>query len=119
MKRLALIALLAGAPSLVSCTGEVSGPDLARASSAAPAVDANVPAPGKLITLNVKGMSCPIGCPPQVKSALGGVEGVTRVEVDYEKKQALVVVEREDFDASRLLAALASTQFKESSLATP
>ncbi len=41
------------------------------------------------VTLNVPGMTCP-ACPITVKKALEKVQGVSKVDVRYEKKQVLV-----------------------------
>lgn len=41
------------------------------------------------VTLAVPGMSC-AACPITVKKALTQVEGVTRAEVDYAERQAIV-----------------------------
>lgn len=41
------------------------------------------------VTLSVPGMNC-AACPLTVKTALGKVNGVTRVEVSYENKEAVV-----------------------------
>lgn len=49
----------------------------------------------KTVTLAVPGMSC-AACPITVKKALTRVDGVTRAEVDYDKRQAMVT-----FDDSR------------------
>jgi periplasmic mercuric ion binding protein len=43
----------------------------------------------KTVTLNVSGMTCPV-CPITVKKALERVPGVSKVDVRFEKKQALV-----------------------------
>ena len=43
----------------------------------------------KTVTLGVPGMTCP-ACPITVKRALNKVEGVSKVEVNYDKKQAVV-----------------------------
>lgn len=40
--------------------------------------------------LGVEGMTCPVGCAPKVKEALESVDGVESVEVDFEKRQAVV-----------------------------
>lgn len=44
----------------------------------------------KMVTLSVPGMYCAV-CPITVKKALNQVNGVKRVEVDYDKKEAIVV----------------------------
>ncbi len=43
----------------------------------------------KTVTLNVSGMTCP-ACPITVKKALEKVQGVSKVDVRFEKKQILV-----------------------------
>ncbi|HVR81455.1 MAG TPA: mercury resistance system periplasmic binding protein MerP [Luteimonas sp.] len=43
----------------------------------------------KTVSLAVPGMTCAT-CPITVKRALNKVDGVTRVEVSYEKKEAVV-----------------------------
>ncbi|MBI5937917.1 MAG: mercury resistance system periplasmic binding protein MerP [Betaproteobacteria bacterium] len=44
----------------------------------------------KTVTLSVPGMYCAV-CPVTVKKALSRVKGVSRVAVDYDKKEAIVV----------------------------
>jgi mercuric ion binding protein len=43
----------------------------------------------KTVTLNVSGMTCE-ACPVTVKKALQKVPGVSKIEVQYEKKQVVV-----------------------------
>jgi mercuric ion binding protein len=43
----------------------------------------------RTVTLSVPTMDCPV-CPITVKKALGKVEGVSRAEVDFAKRQAVV-----------------------------
>ena len=43
----------------------------------------------RTVTLNVSGMTCE-ACPITVKKALQKVQGVSKIEVRYEKKQVLV-----------------------------
>src|SRR5260370_35444234 len=43
----------------------------------------------QVVTLNVPGMTCPVG-PITVKKALEKVQGVSKVDVRFEKKQVLV-----------------------------
>ena len=43
----------------------------------------------KTVTLAVKNMTCAI-CPITVKKALNGVPGVSKVDVSYENKEAVV-----------------------------
>lgn len=55
----------------------------------------------KTITLSVPGMTCAT-CPITIKKALTKVEGVTRVEVSYEKLEAVVTYD----DAKTTIEAL-------------
>ena len=43
----------------------------------------------RTVTLNVPGMTCPV-CPITVKKALDKVSGVSKIGVQFEKKQVLV-----------------------------
>jgi periplasmic mercuric ion binding protein len=49
----------------------------------------SVLAANRSVTLEVGNMTCPV-CPLTVKKALGKVDGVQQVEIDYEKKVAMV-----------------------------
>ena len=42
------------------------------------------------VTLAVPGMTCPV-CPITVKKALMKVDGVTKTEVNFDKRQAVVI----------------------------
>lgn len=54
----------------------------------------------KTVTLSVPGMNCAT-CPITVKKALGKVDGVTKTEVNLEKRSAVVTFDdmRTNFDA--------------------
>ncbi len=43
----------------------------------------------RTVTLSLPTMDCPV-CPITVKKALGKVDGVSRAEVDFSKRQAVV-----------------------------
>ena len=43
----------------------------------------------KTVTLSVPGMDCPV-CPITVKKALTKVDGVSKAEVNFDKRQAVV-----------------------------
>ncbi|MES2639000.1 MAG: heavy metal-associated domain-containing protein [Myxococcota bacterium] len=60
------------------------------------------------ITLGIDGMSCG-GCVLSVEKALGRVEGVTKVVVTLEKKEA--VVEGKNLDRQRLADAVADAGY--------
>lgn len=53
------------------------------------AMAAPVWAATQTVTLSVPGMTC-AACPLTVKQALNKVQGVTKAEVSYEKRQAVV-----------------------------
>lgn len=53
------------------------------------------------VTLNVPGMTCS-ACPITIKKALTKVDGVGKVDVDFEKREAVVTFD----DARTTLAAL-------------
>ncbi len=44
----------------------------------------------KTVTLSVPGMDCPV-CPITVKKALTKIDGVSKVDVDFDKRQAVVI----------------------------
>ena len=43
--------------------------------------------------LSVEGMSCSVACPPAIEGALGKIEGVSSVKVDFETKKATLLLE--------------------------
>ena len=55
----------------------------------------------RTVTLNVPGMTCS-ACPITVKKALTKVDGVRKVDVDFEKREAVVTFD----DAKTTVAAL-------------
>ena len=55
----------------------------------AAAVSAPVWAAPQTVTLSVPGMTC-AGCPITVKKALNKVDGVTKIEVSLDKREAVV-----------------------------
>lgn len=56
------------------------------------------------VTLAVPSMYCPV-CPITVKRALSKVEGVSRVDVNYDKRQATVTFDNARTDVEALLDA--------------
>lgn len=58
----------------------------------------------KTVTLNVPGMTCP-ACPVTVKKALNKVQGVSKVDVNYDKKQAVVTFDDTKTDTKTLVKA--------------
>ncbi len=66
------------------------------ASAALPALAAT-----RSVTLDVPGMTCP-ACPITVKKALSRVDGVSRIEVNFDRREAVVTFD----DAKTHVAAL-------------
>jgi periplasmic mercuric ion binding protein len=58
----------------------------------------------KTVTLSVPGMTC-AACPITVKRALNKVEGVTKTEVSFEKKEATVTYDDAKTSVNALLDA--------------
>ncbi len=58
----------------------------------------------KTVTLNVPGMTCP-ACPITIKKALNKVQGVSKVDVSYERKQAVVTFDDTKTDTKALVKA--------------
>lgn len=55
----------------------------------------------RTVTLSVPAMNCPV-CPVTVKAALGKVAGVTRTEVDFERRLAHVTFDDAKTDVQSL-----------------
>ena len=58
----------------------------------------------KTVTLSVPSMDCPV-CPITVKKALTKVDGVTKAEVDFDKRQAVVTYDDAKTNAETLTKA--------------
>lgn len=58
----------------------------------------------KTVTLSVPGMTC-AACPITVKKALNKIDGVVRIEVSFEKKEATVTYDDAKTSVSTLLDA--------------
>ncbi len=56
------------------------------------------------VTLSVPGMTCP-ACPITVKKALSKVEGVSQVDVTFEKREAVVTFDDAKADIQKLTKA--------------
>lgn len=68
------------------------------------AVVSPVWAASQIITLSVPGMTC-AACPITVKKALTKVEGVTKAEVSYEKREAIITFDDAKTSAQALTKA--------------
>lgn len=58
----------------------------------------------KTVTLSVPSMDCPV-CPITVKNALLKVDGVSKVDVDFDKRQAVVSYDDTKADVGALTKA--------------
>jgi len=65
------------------------------------------------VTLSVPGMTC-AACPITVKKALSRVDGVTRAEVDYDKRQAVVSFDDARASVDRITRATADAGYPSS-----
>ena len=64
----------------------------------------------RTVTLNVPGMTCPV-CPITVKKALEKVSGVSKIAVQYEKKQVLVTFDDTKTSTDALVKATTNAGF--------
>jgi periplasmic mercuric ion binding protein len=67
----------------------------------------------RTVTLGVPGMTCGT-CPITVKKALSRVDGVTRTEVDFDKKQAVVTFDDARVKVDQLTRATADAGYPSS-----
>jgi len=68
------------------------------------------------VTLHVPGMMCEESCVQSVKKALAGQPGVKEVKIDFETKQAMLVVDGATFDAEAAVEELVDRQFLDAKL---
>jgi periplasmic mercuric ion binding protein len=64
----------------------------------------------KTVTLNVSGMTC-AACPITVKKALEKVSGVSKIDVQYEKKQVVVTFDDTKTNVDALVKATANAGY--------
>ncbi len=69
------------------------------ASAALPALAAT-----RSVTLDVPGMTCP-ACPITVKKALSRVDGVSRIEVNFDRREAVVTFDDAKTNVQKLTKA--------------
>lgn len=77
------------------------------------AVVAPVWAATQTVTLSVPGMTC-AACPITVKKALSKVEGVSQVDVAYEKREAVVTFDDAKTSAQKLTEATTNAGYPSS-----
>lgn len=71
---------------------------------------------GPTIAFDVPDMMCQYSCVDAVKTALSEQPGVKEVKVDFETKQATVVVDETEFDSDAAVASLVDYQFTNTKL---
>ena len=64
----------------------------------------------KTVTLGVPGMTCG-ACPITVKKAITRVDGVTRTEVDFDKRQAVVTYDDAKANVDQIMRATANAGY--------
>lgn len=64
----------------------------------------------KTVTLSIPSMTCPV-CPITVKKALKAVSGVSRVDVSFDKKDAVVTYDDEKTNVAALTKATADAGY--------
>lgn len=64
----------------------------------------------KTVTLGVPGMTC-AACPITVKKAITGVAGVSKTEVDYDKRQAVVTYDDARASVDQIMKATANAGY--------
>ncbi len=64
----------------------------------------------KTVTLSVPGMDCPV-CPITVKKALSKVDGVTKAEVNFDKRQAVVTFDDVKTNVEELTTAITNAGY--------
>jgi mercuric ion binding protein len=77
------------------------------------AFNASAWAATKTVTLSVPGMTC-AACPITVKKALNKVEGVTKTEVSFEKKEATITYDDAKTSVNALLGAIKNAGYPSS-----
>lgn len=73
----------------------------------------NAEAATKTVTLTVPGMTC-VACPITVKKAISKVEGVSKVDVNFEKRVAIVTFDDSKTDVQKLSKATADAGYPSS-----
>jgi len=113
MKSLATFAVLGLLAT--GCQGELSPTPESTTTVEATPVYFN-PEGAPTVTFEVPDMTCKYSCVDAVKTALTSQPGVKEVKVDFEAKQATVVVDQATFDGEAAVAILVDYQFTNSAL---
>ncbi|QBZ96896.1 heavy-metal-associated domain-containing protein [Flavobacterium sangjuense] len=81
---------------LFSCK-DTAGKPVAGTDETSTKKEVTVAAKPETASFKIEGMTCAMGCAKTIESKLSGLEGVQKVTVDFDKKEATV-----DFDAAVL-----------------
>jgi len=84
--------------------------ELATVIALAATLSSPVLAATKTVTLSVPGMDCPV-CPITVKKALTRIDGVTKADVNFDKRQAVVTYDDARTNAEALTKATANAGY--------
>jgi copper chaperone CopZ len=99
LRILATATLLSGAPT----------PATVLASADAPAVGAQIAA-SDTVTLRIEGMTCG-GCTLATRKVLERLEGVSKADVSYEEKRAVVTYDAKKVTVAQMIAAVATLKY--------
>lgn len=77
----------------------------AQAQAAVQATSAAIAQEADSVTLNVEGMTCG-GCVIGVRKVLEKLDGVTKTDVSYEKKRAIVTFDKSKVTVEQMVAAI-------------
>ena len=86
---------------LFSCKETSSKPKTTEASNSSKTVTNKVENP-QIAILKIEGMTCAMGCAKTIEDKLAATEGVQKVTVDFEKKEAVVNYDGADVDVNEL-----------------
>ena len=73
----------------------------------------------KTLSYNIEGMTCSFGCANKVNTAITSIEGVSKCNVDFDNKMAVVTYDTEKVKSTDILATIhEGTEFKASIIST-
>lgn len=89
-----------------------SGTSLPGLTTLSPAAEGAVRTPSAIdtVTLHIEGMTCG-GCTLATRTVLEGLDGVTKAEVSYEKKRAVVTYDPARVTVAQMIAAVATLKY--------
>ena len=69
----------------------------------------------KTLSYNIEGMNCAFSCANKVNTAITSIDGVSKCNVDFDNKMAIVTYDTEKVKSTDILATIhESTEFKAS-----